>query len=128
MAINKNVSILYLDDEDINLFIFEANFKNKFNVITANSPIVALELLDSHKDEIIAVISDMRMPLMNGIEFIKKARSIHENIQYYILTGFDHNTEIEEAVDNKIVNKYFIKPFDVNEIETEINRVINQLE
>ncbi|MFQ3214910.1 MAG: two-component system response regulator (stage 0 sporulation protein F) [Marivirga sp.] len=127
MAIKKNASVLYLDDEDINLFIFEANFKNKFNVITANSPTLALELLESHKEEISAVISDMRMPLMNGIEFIQKAKSIHKNIPFYILTGFDHNTEIKDAVDNKIVSKYFIKPFDVNEIETEINSVINNL-
>jgi len=37
------------------------------------------------------VISDMRMPEMNGIEFITKAKNEFKNIAYFILTGYDQN-------------------------------------
>lgn len=127
MTEKKSVYILYLDDEDINLFIFKANFKSKFNIITSNSPSEALDLLELHQDKIVIVISDMRMPGMNGIEFIKKARIQHDNLHYYILTGFDYNEEIEEAIHKNIVHKFFSKPFNVQEIETEINQVLNQI-
>jgi response regulator RpfG family c-di-GMP phosphodiesterase len=127
MVAEKNITILYLDDEDINLFIFEANFKNTFNVMTSNSAPKALKLLDDHKDEIIVVISDMRMPDMNGLEFIKEARKKHDNMYYYILTGFEYNEDINAAVESKLIKKFFNKPFEVREIEQEIFAVAENL-
>ena len=127
MANYSNITILYLDDEEVNLFIFKANFKNKFNVITSDDPRKALEELKQHKDEIIVVISDMRMPVMNGLEFIEKARKIHDNIFYYILTGFDYNEEIEKALKENLIHKFFSKPFDAKEIESEVIQVAKTL-
>ncbi len=117
MIENQDITILYVDDEDINLFLFNANFKKKFNIITAKSGKEALEKLDIHSDSIIVVISDMRMPLMSGIEFIQKAKAKYNNIHYYILTGFDYNEEVEAALKNKTIHKFFTKPFNVSEIE-----------
>lgn len=125
---DNNITILYLDDEEVNLFIFNANFKGKFNVITSNSPNEALEELDNHKTDLIAVISDMRMPIMSGIEFIELARKKNDRIFYYILTGFDYNEEIEKAIKKGIINKFFSKPFDAKEIETELMNAAKKLE
>ena len=64
MADNK--TILYVDDEDVNLMLFELNFKKKFNVLTALNGEKGLEILkDNNNVEV--VISDMKMPGMNGI-------------------------------------------------------------
>lgn len=112
-------TILYLDDEDVNLFIFKSNFDDKFEVITTNSPADALEKIDS-KTKIGAVISDMRMPGMNGVEFITKAKEAHPEIPYYILTAFDDNEEINNAVNNGLIKQCFKKPFDKDQIETSI--------
>ncbi|MEQ8926767.1 MAG: response regulator [Fulvivirga sp.] len=123
-----NITILYLDDEEINLFIFEANFKNKFHVITSKSPNDALAKLDEYHEKIIVVISDMRMPVMSGLEFIRKARTKHSNIFYYILTGFDFNHEIEEALKEKVIHKFFSKPFDAKQIEEEVLEAAKKLD
>lgn len=120
MIKHPNITVLYLDDEKDNLFIFEANFNEIFHVITSTSPTTALEKLDTHYDDIIAVISDMRMPTMNGVEFIKKAKSQYNKVFYYILTGFGQNDEIEEAISNHLIHKCFTKPFDAEEIESTI--------
>lgn len=69
----KQINILYVDDEQLNLQLFATVFKKKFNVITAESGLEGLEKLDKNKD-ICIVISDMRMPEMNGIEFINTAK------------------------------------------------------
>lgn len=123
----SNITILYLDDEDVNLFIFKANFQSKFNVITANSPEQALVELENNKDQIIVAISDMRMPIMSGIDFIRKARETHDNIFYYILTGFDYNEEIESALKEELIQKFFSKPFDAKEIEDEVIKAAKSL-
>jgi response regulator RpfG family c-di-GMP phosphodiesterase len=127
MASNKSITILYVDDEDINLFLFKANFQSKFNIITSLSATKALEELENHHDEIIVVISDMRMPVMNGIEFIEKAKEKYNNIFYYILTGFDYNEEIENALKTNLIQKFFTKPFNVEEIEKAIFEAVKKL-
>jgi YesN/AraC family two-component response regulator len=70
--------------------------------------------------EIKVVISDMKMPSMNGIEFIKKAKESHPNIKFYILTGFEITEEIQAAINSKLIIKYYMKPFSMNDLDTAI--------
>ena len=113
---NRKPKILYVDDEFINLQLFKINFDNKYEVFTAENGITGLEVLDNNPD-IIVVISDMKMPLMNGIEFIKKAKEKYSHIRFYILTGFQITEEIQEALNSKLILKYFSKPFNFNKID-----------
>jgi len=116
-------TILYVDDEEINLMLFDLNFKNKFNIITAMSARQGLKILKEHT-VVSVVISDMRMPEMNGIEFIKKAKENYPGINYFILTGYDINKEISSALQSGLINAYFKKPFNISEIESSINEII----
>jgi response regulator RpfG family c-di-GMP phosphodiesterase len=113
-------TILYVDDEEINLFIFERSFEKKFKVVTAHSAKDALNILGGNETVIDILISDMRMPVMNGIELINKAKEHHPKIMYYILTGFEFNSDIEEACESNLIKKFFKKPINVQEIETSI--------
>ena len=117
---NEKQTILYVDDEEINLVVFEANFNGKFNVITADSGFEGMKILENNPD-IPIVISDMKMPGMNGIEFIKTAKKQFPSIVYFILTGFDITDEISSALDDRLINDYFKKPFNSREIENSIN-------
>ena len=117
----RNVTVLYVDDEEFNLFLFKITFEKKYAVYTASSGFDGLKILDEHHTDIIVVISDMKMPNMNGVEFIKKAREKYDHIFYFILSGFDSNPEIENAIEEKIIHQFFSKPFEINEIEKAIN-------
>ncbi|PJZ45604.1 response regulator [Leptospira brenneri] len=107
--------LLYVDDEILNLYLFRDYFKNDFDVIVAQSGEEAIEELQENED-IQFVISDMRMPEMTGLEFITKAKAIRPNIVYCILTGYDLTPEIQTAIIEKRVARYFSKPFDPTEI------------
>ena len=120
-----NNKILYVDDEEINLQLFEINMGERYHVFTADSASAGIEILATDND-IAVVISDMKMPQMNGIEFIKMAREKYPAISYYILTGFDINNEIQDALQNGLILRYFRKPFNMNEIENEIIKAIEQ--
>ena len=124
---SRAITVLYVDDEDNNLFIFEKSFEKHFRVVTATSGDARLDILESHANDIIVVISDMRMPGMNGVEFVRKARARFNNIAYYILTAFDFNTEIEEAVNERVIDKFFTKPFDITQIRAEVERIAQRL-
>ncbi len=113
--------VLYVDDEQINLLLFEANLKDKFEIITAESGNDALKVIIENKN-IDVVISDMKMPFMNGVEFIKKAKLELPNAQYYILTGYGMTDEIKDALDSGLILKKFDKPFNIIEIFNEIEK------
>jgi two-component system response regulator (stage 0 sporulation protein F) len=120
---NDMITILYVDDEPINLRLFSLSFKRKFNVLTADSGDHGLEML-KEQPFTKAVISDMKMPGMNGIEFIRLVKKDFPGISCFILTGYDINDEISEALREGLIHKYFRKPFNVMEIETAIREAI----
>ena len=115
--------ILYVDDEPINLELFKINFEKKFEVFIANDAFQGLELLEKEMD-ILVVISDMKMPKMNGIEFIKKAKELYPDKKYYILTGYEINAEIQDALNSGLILRYFSKPFNLKKIEGTIIEAI----
>lgn len=122
--INKP-TILYVDDEPVNLQIFELNFRQRFNVLIAESGAAGLAILKVHP-EIKIVISDMRMPGMNGIEFITAAKRLYPQLTFFILSGFEITEEIKKAMNEGLVYQYFKKPCNLPEIETSIFTVLEQ--
>ncbi len=116
---NGKPKILYVDDESINLQLFKIVFSKKYEVFTAENGLIGLELLANTRNVSI-VISDMKMPFMDGIEFIKKSKAQFQDISYFILTGYDITNEIQEALNMGLIVKYFRKPFNKAEIDSEI--------
>ena len=70
----KSYSILYVDDEAMSLKYFEANFEDRFRIMTARGASEALRLFELHKDDIGILIADQRMPSMTGVELLEKVR------------------------------------------------------
>lgn len=120
---SNKTKILYIDDEAINVQLFGLNFSRTFDVVTGYSGMEGLTLLEKYP-EIQVVISDMRMPGMDGLEFINKARQNFSDKKYFIVTGFDITPEIEESLNNKVINRYFMKPYSVMDIENSIKEEV----
>lgn len=117
---NNKRTILYVDDEALNLMLFKINLQDQFNIITAESGLEGLGILEQNPD-IEIVFSDMKMPGMNGIEFIRTAKNRFPNVLYYMLTGYDITDEINTAINEKLIVSYFTKPFDIKSIISSIN-------
>lgn len=67
--------ILYVDDEPAMLSIMSRALGGRFQIVTCPDPIEALALLERHKDFAV-VISDMRMPQMDGAEFLARVKTL----------------------------------------------------
>ena len=120
-----HISVLYVDDEPINLMLFEAMFNREYNVNTFESPVDGLEYIKNNK-EIDVVVSDMKMPKLNGVQFIREAIKISPTSIYFILTGFDISKEIDEALNEDIIKEYFQKPFRKDELVKAINKHVSK--
>jgi len=112
--------VLYVDDEPLNLKLFELCFSKKCKVFVANNGFEGLEQLDKETD-IMVIISDMKMPGMNGIDFIKLAKLKYPSKKYYIMTGYDITEEIRKTLDSGLILKALRKPFNATEIDQAIS-------
>ena len=117
--------ILYVDDEEINQVLLKINLSKTYDVITASNGPEGLEILNNIP-EIKLVASDMKMPIMNGIEFIKKAKKIHTQLPFFLITGFDITPQIIEAMNSQLIIKHFKKPFNIIEIQAVFLKVISK--
>ncbi|MBO6570933.1 response regulator [bacterium] len=119
--------VLYVDDEAMNLFLFENLLAENFEIVTARSPEKGLEIL-SEDDSFDLIISDMKMPGMNGLEFIRKAQEFYKACPFNILSGYHKIPEIEEALESGLICSYLQKPFEVGEITASINKDIESFQ
>lgn len=122
-CMSKSITILYVDDEPVNLELFTIHFEQKYKIETARSGIEGLEKLKSSKS-IGVVISDLTMPVMHGLEFIQLAKKEHPHIIYIILTGCDLTSEIIDALNIGLINNCLYKPFDLIAIDKTIEDAI----
>ncbi|WKK81931.1 response regulator [Marivirga arenosa] len=113
---NAKPKVLYVDDEELNLLIFEKLLEDDYEVIKAESGEEALEILEKQSD-IVNIITDLNMPLMSGLEFINEAKSRFENKKYYVLTGYAINDEMQEALDSKLIIQFWTKPAEFDKID-----------
>ena len=118
---DKKPKVLYVDDEQINLKVFEISFAEKFDLVTALNGVEGLNILENDPT-INVVLSDLKMPGLDGIEFIKKAKERFPNKKYFLLTGYEMTPDIQESLDSGLIHNYMRKPFNKKEIEAEIER------
>ncbi|MBU3015417.1 response regulator [Poseidonibacter lekithochrous] len=107
----RSLKLLFVEDEeDLLSIISDALTKLEANFLTANNGIEALEILKNNPD-IDAIVTDINMPLMNGLEMIENIINQGINIPIIVMSA---HTEIEYITKAKEygVNEYLLKPFD----------------
>ncbi|OLP18104.1 adenylate cyclase [Leptolyngbya sp. 'hensonii'] len=116
--------ILVVDDEPDNLDLLYRTFHREFRVLRAESAPVALEILEKEED-IAVIISDQRMPLMSGTEFLSLTASRYPDIIRIILTGYTDVEDLVEAINTGRVFKYVTKPWDERELRSVVSQAID---
>jgi PAS domain S-box-containing protein len=121
-------SILFVDDE-----ISIANITQKilkrfgYRVITSLNPLEALKLFASKPHDFDLVITDMRMPQMNGVELSEKLKEIRPNIPVILFTG--HSSLIDEEKAKKLgISACVMKPIMVKNIARTIRNLLDNEE
>ncbi|MBF0273981.1 MAG: response regulator [Nitrospinae bacterium] len=125
MDISSGSILLVEDDEKIRELLAQYLINvGKLNVFTARNGLEGLEVVKKEKIDI--VITDMNMPEMNGIEFIKEAHAIHPEQPFIILTGFGDESVVVDALRLQ-VRDYFKKPVSMDELLKSINHLYEEI-
>ena len=107
----RSLKLLFVEDEEDLLDIISgALVKLKANFLTANNGVEALKQLEENSD-IDAVITDINMPYMNGLEMIKNMKERGLDIPIIVMSAHTETEYLEKAKEFG-VDEYILKPFD----------------
>lgn len=105
------VSVLYVEDEPLTRAVFVRILERKVSILyQAENGEEGLELFKMHRPDI--VISDVRMPIMDGIEMSRRIKSLEGNSKIIITTAHSDASILLSSIDAGI-DKYILKPVDV---------------
>lgn len=114
--------VLYVDDEINNLNSFKAAFRREFDIYVAQSAREGRKILDTN--EIGVIITDQRMPVMTGIEFLESILTIYPDTIRILLTGFSDMNAVMDAINRGQVYKYLVKPWQNDELKMYIQNAL----
>ncbi len=108
------------DDESLKTVLKKRLIANGFNVECASNGQEGLDFLNACNFDV--VISDIMMPIMNGLDFLKNVRLKKIDIPIILLTALDGSGDVVKGLDMG-ADDYIVKPFEFNELLARIRLV-----
>src|SRR5690606_31401649 len=110
----KSPLVLYVDDERANRIVFEQSLKSEFTIKTVESATAALDVLS--REEVAVLVTDIRMPEVDGLELLRIAKEKYPNTLRMVITAFSDVDPILRAINEGLVARYIVKPWHREEL------------
>jgi two-component system NtrC family sensor kinase len=118
--------ILFVDDETHILRSLERVFlEDDYEILTATSGEAALEILE-RVPPVQVVVSDYRMPRMNGVDFLRRVRGHWPEIVRAVLSGYADTAAIVSAINEGQIYRFIPKPWDDTDLRMTIAAAVEQ--
>jgi response regulator RpfG family c-di-GMP phosphodiesterase len=115
--------VLFVDDNENILSAIRRQLRHKYEIHTALSAKEGVQIIQ-RDGPFAVVVSDMKMPEMDGIEFLKAVSQNDPNCMRIMLTGYADQSSAMEAINEGKVFRFLNKPSSVNELSTAIDDAI----
>jgi DNA-binding NtrC family response regulator len=118
------------DDPDI-IMIFHEALKSisGITIFTFTDPILALEHFQVNEYAYVLVLSDFKMPGLNGMEFLKKIKELNSFVRTILMTAFQIEDKVfREYTKKKIINAFLQKPIGIHDLLKEVNTQLHSYE
>lgn len=120
----KNLTLLYVEDEDKIRNLLKSAIEDKFKaVITAGNGDEGFKKYKKYQPDI--VVSDILMPICNGLEMSENIRAISKDVPIILFSAFSEKEKLLSAIDIGI-DKYLIKPVDIDELLSTIENIVSK--
>jgi len=117
--------ILFVDDEENILHAYKLALRKKYKVTTATSGQEALEVIE-RRGPFAVIVSDMKMPGMDGIELLKRTSEIAPDSVRVMLTGYAELQTAVEAVNSGNIFRFLTKPCPAEDIAGTLDSCLAQ--
>lgn len=106
--------ILIVDDEPDNLALLYRTLRSKYDIVKSTSPLQALEILK--QDKFNCILSDHKMPEMDGVEFLKRSCDIAPDTMRLLVTAYTDAGILIDAINYAKIYRYIKKPYNPDEM------------
>jgi len=119
---DNKLKLLIVDDEERSLKVLKINFQDKYDVLIAKDGNEAISILN--KEDVNAVLTDVKMPMMSGVELLKFIKENFSTIPVIVMTAFG---SVENAVEAMKAGAYdyILKPIKIEDTELAIKRAMD---
>ena len=129
MSLGKIVSIIDDESDIAQLFHDALNRLTAVGIFTFTDPIAALEHFQMNEHAYVLVISDYRMPGLNGMELLRKMKDLNKFVRTILMTGFDIDDEVFHKYTKKeIINAFLQKPLRIHDLLLEVDTQLHSYE
>jgi len=112
----RKARLLVIDDEERILTALKSLFRSRYHVFTTTDGNKALDFL--RKFQMHVIVSDQRMPVMPGVELLRRSREISPRSVRILLTGYSDLAAIVGSINDGEVYRFISKPWDNSELQT----------
>jgi len=120
VSANKRIVSVVDDDLEITKLFHIALYENVngISVVSFNDPVIALEHFASNKDAYAVVIADLRMPGLNGLELLKKVKSLNPRVRTILMSAYNFDEDILflKYMKEDIIDSSIDKPVTINRL------------
>ena len=122
---NSQPTILLVDDERrVLLSLTRCLARLGVNLVDYSCPQLALEFVEENRPDL--VISDQRMPLMQGSEMLSKIKAVWPDVHTIILSGYSDLESLSDAFNRRVIDRFISKPWDNNELRLVVNAALRE--
>ena len=131
---NKSSKLVAIIDDELDITVL---FRDAIrgirgiSIFTFTNPIMALEHFKINRKDYHLIVSDLRMPGMNGIELIKRIKELNPLVRTVLMTAFEFDDELfQKYAEKQIINGFLQKPIMLKDLVKEVDNQlhIHQLE
>lgn len=123
---DNSVKIVVVDDEEIVLSLIQDALEDEdYHIRVANNGFTALEMIEDDPADLI--LTDIRMPQMDGIELISKVRQFKPETGVIFMTGYANLNSAKDAIKQGAFD-YIMKPFELAEIRQAVDKAVKKIQ
>ncbi len=115
-------TVLFVDDEERILRSLRLTFARQYRIHTTTSGLDALDIL--RRERVHALVCDQRMPILPGVEVLRRAREISPKTVRLLLTGYSDLDAVAGSINEGEIFRYLSKPWNPDEIRQTIGKAV----
>jgi DNA-binding NtrC family response regulator len=130
---NKQRFVSIVDDELDITVLFQDAIRSNLNgikVVSFTNPVSALEHFKENKEAYVLVISDLRMPELDGLELLENVKALNPNVRTILTTAYDAdgNDKFQEYTKEGIIDLFLPKPVTISRLCQNVSDMIHDQE
>jgi DNA-binding NtrC family response regulator len=129
--LSNNHRIVSIVDDELDITrLFQDAISGKVNgtsVVSFTNPLTALEHFKDNKEAYVVVISDLRIPELNGLELLKNVKKLNPNVRTILTSAYevDENNKFQEYAKEGTIDLFLAKPVSIKMLCEEVSNMLH---